>query len=367
MNFFLNIFDKLSLTLLKTLKRFPLASLSSFLVTLILVVLIEVNSHQNHDITTLANKIAFVLTIGIFLFPVLHLMNRSIWFKLLGILLLGAYFYFLPLYLGSIDMVRHLLILLALAFMFFWAPFLNTNISNKNIWEWTMKILLILLATVLLTLTLYGVFFIVMYSLDVLFEITVDSRRYTQFVIIVVGLFSVNFFLSQMPKYICLLQLKKYTRIGAVFTKYILTPITLIYMIILFSYIIKVILLQKWNEITIDWMIIGFSFFAIATYMFWTPLILKMNSKFRKLIWGSLCILSVVLALSIWIRLEQGVSLESLYLLILFDLWLLLISLYFLLFENASYKWLFFSISLLIGVSQSEYVIDLVSSLKIYF
>jgi hypothetical protein len=365
-NFFLNIFDRLSLSLLETLKRFPLASLSAFLVTLIWVMLIEINFSQNHEITILAHKIAFVLTIGVFLFPVLHLMNRSFWFKLLGMALLGAYFYFLPLQIKSIDLLRHFLLLLALAFMFFWAPFLNTNISNKNIWEWTMKILLIVFATVLLTLTIYGVFTIVIYSLRELFELTIDSRRYAQFAIIVLGLFSVNFFLSQMPKYICLLQLKKYTRIGAVFTKYVLTPITLIYMAILFAYIVRVVLLQKWEEVTIDWMIISFSFLAIATYMFWTPLILKMNAKFRGLIWGSTFLLSIILALSIWIRLEQGVSIESLYLIFLFDVWLFLMSLYFLLFNNASYKWLFFSISLLIGISQSEYVIDLVSSLRIY-
>ena len=366
MNFFLNIFDKLSLTLLETLKRFPLASLSSFFVTLILVVLIEVNYHQTDEVTILANKIAFVLSLGVFLFPVLHLMNRLIWFKFIGILLLGGYFYLLPLQIESTDIVRHALLLLALSFMFFWAPFLNTNISNKNIWEWTMKILLILLATFLLTLTLCMVFFTVMQSLEILFELKIEARRYSQFAIIVVGIFSVNFFLSQMPKYICLLQLKKYTRIGAVFTKYILTPITLIYMVILFSYIIRVVLLRQWEEVTIDFMIIGFSFFAIATYMFWTPLILKINSKFRTLIWGSLFILSIVLALSLWIRLGQGVSFNSLYLLFLFDVWIFSISLYFLMIENASYKWLFFSITLLIGVSQSEYVIDWVSSLRVY-
>lgn len=366
MNFFLNIFDRLSLSLLETLKRFPLASLSAFLVTLIWVMLIEVNYHQNHEITILANKVAFVLTIGVFLFPVLHLLNRSLWFKLIGGGMLYAYFYFLPSSLGTVDIERHLLLLFALSFMFFWAPFLNTNISNKNIWEWTMKILLILLATVLLTLTLYMVFFVVMFSLETLFEIKISSQRYVQFAIMVVGLFSVNFFLSQMPKYICLLQLKKYTRIGAVFTKYVLTPITIIYMFILFAFIIKVLLLQKWEIVTVDWMIISFSFLAIATYMFWTPLILKMNSKFRVLIWGSTFLLSIVLGLSIWIRLGQGLSIESLYLIFLFDVWLFLMSLYFLLFNNASYKWLFFSISLLIGVSQSEYVIDLVSSLRVY-
>jgi len=366
MNFLLDIFDRLSLTLLDTLKRFPLASLSSFLVSLILILLIEIDYNQTNETALLANKVAFVLSLGIFLFPVLHLLNRSVFFKVLGIGILSAYFYFLPLEIGSLNVLRHILLLFALSFMFFWAPFLNTNISNKNIWEWTMKILIILLVTILLTLTLYGVFYILMFSLRELFEVEILDKRYLQFIILVLGVFSVNFFLSQMPKYICLLQLKKYTRVGEVFTKYILTPITMLYMLVLFAYIFKILILGLWNMVTIDWMIIGFTFFAIATYMFWTPLVVVLNPSFRKLIWGSLLILSILLALSIWLRFLQGTSFELLYLILLFDAWLGLISLYFLLFKKASYKWLFFSISLLIGISQSEYVIDLLLSLRVY-
>jgi hypothetical protein len=365
-NSLLDIIDRLSLTLLETLKRFPLASLSAFLASLISMLLIEIEYSQTNEIALLANKVAFVLSLGIFLFPVLHLLNRSIFFKILGIGILCVYFYFLPLEIGALDILRHLLLLFALSFMFFWAPFLNTNISNKNIWEWTMKILIILLVTIILTLTLYGVFYLFMFSLKELFEIEVLEKRYLQFIILVLGVFSVNFFLSQMPKYICLLQLKKYTRVGEVFTKYILTPITMLYMLVLFAYIFKIFIFQLWGTVTIDWMIIGFTFFAIATYMFWTPLVVVLNTRFRKLIWGSLLILSIILSLSIWVRFSQGTSFEVLYLISLFDAWLGLISLYFLLFKNASYKWLFFSISLLIGVSQSEYVIDLLFSLRVY-
>jgi len=365
-NFFLDIFDRLSLTLLETFKRFPLASLSAFFVSLIWVLLIEINYNQSDQIALLANKIAFVLSLGIFLFPVLHLLNRSIFFKIFGIVILIGYFYLLPFKIDSLTILRHILLIFALSFMFFWAPFLNTNISNKNIWEWTMKILLILLVTILLSITLYIVFYIFMISLDHLFEVEISEKRYFQLLILVLGVFSINFFLSQMPKYICLLQLKKYTRLGEVFTKYILTPIMLLYMVVLFTYIGKLFLFQLWDEVSIDWMIIGFTFLAIATYMFWTPLVPILNRNFRNLIWGSLFILSTILALSIWIRLLQGMSYERLYLISLFDGWLILISLYFLLFDKASYKWLFFSISLLIGVSQSEYVIDFLFSLKVY-
>ena len=57
-------------------------------------------------------------------------------------------------------------------------------------------------------------------------------------------------------------------------------------------------------------------------------------------------------------------SLAVSYLISLFTLWLGLISLYFLFIKEASYKWLFFSISLLIVISQSQELIDI--SLELY-
>lgn len=363
-NFFLDTIDGLSLRILDTFKRFPLASFSAFMVALIWMMLIEIDYTQQSPMSILANKVAFVSTMGIFLFPALHLLNRLIWSKLFGIALIVAYFYFLPTVIESRDITRHLLLLLALCFMFFWAPFINTNISNKNIWEWTQKILLILLATFVLSLTLYIVVAITLYSLNMLFEIEIENRRYLQLAVLVMGFFSVNFFLSQMPKYILLVQRQKYSKVGRVFTKYVLTPTMLLYMVILFGYIVKIILLQSWEKITIDGMIITFSLLAIGTYMFWTPLWVQSNNKFRKLIWGSTFILSIVLALSIWIRFKLGVDIAGLYLISLFALWLGVISLYFLFFKNASYKWLFFSISLSILIFQSGYVMNLVLSLK---
>jgi len=359
-NTFLDILDRLSRTILDTFKRFPLASLSAFLVSLILILFIEFESSSINKVYGLLGiKLAFVLSLGIFLFPVFHLLNRSIWFKLIGVALLGGYFYFLPLEIEPITILRHILLVFALSFMFFWAPFFNIDISNKNIWEWTMKILLVLLSTILLTLTIYIVFYLLIYYLHKLFGLEILDKRYLEFIILVLGLFSVNFFLFHLPKYICLLQLKQYTRVGEVFTKYILTPVTILYLLVLSAYILKILVFGMWEELLdIDWLVIGYSFFAIITYMFWTPLVDNFPDFFKELIWKPLLLLSFILAFSILLRVADGVDLNSLYLLIVFDIWLGGISIYFLYIEKASYKWLFFSISLLIVLSQSEYVVD---------
>jgi len=358
-NYFIEVVDRWSNKILEILQRFPLASLSSFLVTILSIIFIEANISSPTDFILISNKIALVATLGIFLFPALHLLSKKIWFKLVGIGLLVLYFYFLPLnVLDSVVMVRHGLLLLALLFMLFWAPFMDINISNKNIWEWTQNILLILLVTVILSITSYLIFFVTMHSIESLFGFALDTHHYLQFAILIVGLFSVNYFLGHLPKYIMLLQINKYEEIGLVFTKFVLTPVFFIYFLLMFTYIIKIIFTKTWLVVNVDMMAVGYATVAIATYMYWTPLWDEANKLFRKFIWGSTLLLSIVLGFSIWLRLNNN-NIEEYYLLGLFTSWLAIISLYFIFFKKASYKWLFFSISLLIVISQSEPLINL--------
>ena len=364
MHFILEVADRWSNKILEALWRFPLASLSSFIVTFLLIIISDGNRFSQSSFMLISYKLALVTSLGIFLFPALHLLTKRVWFKLVGVGLLVLYYYLLPLnILDSTIIVRHILLILAVVFMFFWAPFMDVSISNKNIWEWTQNILLILLAMVLLSFAFYAIFFITMYALNQLFGISLATVRYVQVAIAIVGLFSVNYFLAHLPKYIMLVQTNRYENIGIVFTKYILTPIFLIYFLILFAYIVKIIIEKRWISINIDALALGYTVVAISTYMYWTPLWNEPNRKFRAFLWGTLLLLSLLLATQIWFKIQA--SQAQLYnLMSLFTLWLLLISSYFLFFKKASYKWLLFSISIFIILSQSEQLINL--SVKLF-
>ena len=359
MSLVLEVADNWSNKILDTLQRFPLASISSFIVTFLLILIVESNNFVSSNFMLIVYKVTFVSTLGIFLFPALHLLSKRIWLKIFALLLLALYYYLLPLnILEPTIMVRHGLLLLALSFMFFWAPFMDIRISNQNIWEWTQNILLILLADILLSITFYLMFFGTMYSIENLFGFVLATKYYWEVVIAIIGLFSVNYFLGHLPKYIMLLQKNRYANIGAVFTKYILTPIFLIYFLLLCAYIVKIVLEKSWMSSNIDSISVGYVVIAIATYMYWTPLWDEANKNFRTLIWGSMFLLSIALGLSIWLHLESK-NMEEYYLMMLFTSWLALMSIYFLFVKEASYKWLFFSISFFIVISQSEQVIDL--------
>jgi hypothetical protein len=339
-----------------TLKRFPMASFSAFLLTIILISLVELEFYQkDSQIVILATKVAFVASLGVVLFPALRLLYPNFLLTLLGVGVLVGYYYILPTDISDSRnhiFFRHTLLILSLFLMLIWAPFISVKISNKNIWEWTQNIILALFATTILSLILYAGLSLAIYSIDRLFEIDIASRRYTQLAVVVFGLYGVNFFLSQMPKYILLLQVRTYTKVEVIFTKYILTILAVGYFLILFAYDIKILINMEFPKGVLAWLTVAFSIIAVATYLFWTPLWNEKNEKYKRYIQIAVLVQSLMLGLSIWVRIDEYGFTESRYFISLFGAWLFLMSLYFILIKSASYKWLFITLSLLIIGSQ---------------
>ncbi|MCH9740023.1 MAG: hypothetical protein K0U38_04165 [Epsilonproteobacteria bacterium] len=86
----LSTMERVAGRLLDTLKRFPLAALMALLCTIILIVLsdIEYNIQETLPHYNMASKVAYVMSIGFFLFVALRLISKNIMLTLLGIILL---------------------------------------------------------------------------------------------------------------------------------------------------------------------------------------------------------------------------------------------------------------------------------------
>lgn len=356
MIFKLKTIERLSQSIMETLKRFPLASFLAFIFTLIIISLIELDqNHKESAIIILANKIAFVASLGIILFPTLRLFWSNFIMTILGIGLLVGYYYILPTDINTANgniFFRHMLLILATFLMFIWTPFINVKISNKNIWEWTQNFILILLSTIVFSILLYVGISLALYAIERLFYIDIPSRRYAQLAILIFGIYGVNLFLSQIPKYIILLQVRTYTKAEEIFTKYILTSLTIGYFLIIFVYSAKILITMQWPTGVVAWISVIFSIVAITTYLFWTPLWEEENIKFKRFIWLAVLFQTMMLGLSIWMRIEEYGITESRYFISLFGAWLILMSLYFIFIKNASYKWMFVTLTLLIIGSQ---------------
>jgi len=351
-------------TLFSTLKRFPLASFSALLLSIIYVLLLEYQQYNTPN-GIILSKLMFVLSITLVLFPALQLLSRSFVLPLLGLIALGIYYYslppsldiyyyFFPVWTDSYNetiLARHVLIGLAFFFMIFWAPFIFRKSDNETFWQYAQSIIFGLITAILFSFIIYASLSAGVFAIEKLFKLHITLIFYEQIAIIVFGIFGVNFFLSQIPKHPLFMEVRPYSKIKRIFTKNILTPLTIVYFTLLFGYSIKILLTMVWPEGTFSWMIVTCSSLVILSFLFLTPY-LKKSYIIKRFIWLTVLLQSIMLGMLLWIRVEEYGITYNRYLLAIFAVYLLLMSLYFIFFKKAQLKWLFFFASIFILFSQ---------------
>jgi len=359
----LSFLDTLSINFLNTLKRFPLVMLSAYLFTIILFVF-SITGHgpmEKYPNYNVANKIAFLMTLAMPLFFALRLLSKKWILSLIGIAILVAYYFFmLPEQIQGANsefFQRHFLWAGALFLFSIAAPFLFRSVKNRDFWEWTQQILFALLATAIFSVILFLGLEGAKYALQKLFDITIRGHRIEeQFTLLIFALFSIHYFLAQIPKEPLSIVARPYTKVENIFTKYILTPLVIGYFLILFAYTAKIIYLGEWPTGIMAKLILIFSAVAILTLMFWTPLWNEKNNKYKKVIWVAILLQTFVLAMSIYLRIDQYGFTENRYFIALAGVWLFVTALYFIVTTNSSYKWIFITIPLFVVFSQSPVV-----------
>jgi len=352
----LQFLDNASKNFLETLKRFPIVSFFAFLLTLILVIFQD-SGHQiieHYPNYIVASKVAFVSTLAIPLFMVFRLISNNRLLTLLGMGLIVSYYIFLPDSFENNHMLiqRHILFILALIILIFPAPFLFRSIKNAKFWEWTQQVIFAFISAWLFGLILYLGLQGGMYAFEKLFSFEIHHSLSKQLLVVIFGIFSTNYFLAQVPKYPLLVPLRPYTKVENIFTKYLLTPLSIAYFFILYIYTFKLIYLFELPSGLLAWLILIFSAVAIVTFLFWTPLWSKRSSKYKKWIWIAILLQTLLLGLSIFLRIEQYGITENRYFIALMGVWLVFTSLYFILYKNALFKWIFLALSLLIISTQ---------------
>jgi len=358
-NTLLKFLDYSSKSFLETIKRFPLVSFSAYLLTLILIIFMSIGHGNIEDYANynIANKIAFTLTLAIPFLLAIRLISPNKILLLLGLSLLTLYYFTLPPTLESNSQLyeqKHIIFILSSILFIIPAPFLFRSVKNENFWEWTKQLIFNIFWTLLFGTIIYLGLLGVIFAFEKLFDIVFPHNLKAQIALLVYLLFSVNYFLSQIPKYPLLLQAKPYSKIETILSKYILTPLMLIYFAILFSYTFKIILLNQFPNGTMSWLVLVFSALAIITFLFWTGIWTDKNSHYKKWIWIAILLQTFVLATSLYMRINQYGFTENRYYIMLMGIWLFGISLYFLLKKTHDYKWIFISLSLLSLMTQVE-------------
>lgn len=287
-------------------------------------------------------KFAMVATLGITLFLSIQVFrelneldtHRSLGLKLVGCAVLAGYFVSLLGGLKGADYYRFYLINADLHLLVAIAPFVFQKALGNAFWQYNKSLFLRVGICAIYSSTIYIGCVIAIACLNSLFNLHIKEHIYFQLWFIVLGVFSTWFFFGGVPKEIKTLEtVDDYPNGLRIFTQFILIPLVVLYYVILYLYMGKIIV--TWN-LPVGWLssfIIGASLLGILTLLLVYPL--RGRSEFgwiktyARFFYLALLPLVVLMAVAIFRRIsDYGMTVER-YFVLLFTIWLFYVALKF--------------------------------------
>ncbi len=299
------------------------------------------------------NKLIFTAAIGIPLLFAFRLIaerrvlkgaNALLW-QTLGVILLAIYFFTLPENISRAPdqhFYRFFILLLAAHLLVAFAPYLQKN-QLDGFWHFNKSLFLRFLVAVLFSGVLYIGLSVALLSIEQLFGVDIPGKRYGQLFLFIAWIFNTYFFLSGIPDDFNRLDKETaYPKGLKIFSQYVLIPIVLIYLVILYAYQIKI--LFEWN-LPKGWtanLVLGFSIVGIFAYLLIYPIRSQPGNKwlhfFSRWYFAALIPPVIMLHLAIWRRIfDYGITVNR-YVVLALAIWLTGIVLYFVVIRERNIK-----------------------------
>jgi hypothetical protein len=271
--------------------------------------------------------------------------NLSVGSQLIGILLLVGYAFTVPTTLPhepATHFIRFGLLAAGLVLLAMILPFSGKGEVN-GFWQYNKAIFFRLFVTFIFSLVLFAGLSIALAALHNLFGINVPGKRYFELWVLVAGLFAPWFFLSGVPEDLGGLdRIEEYPKILKIFAQYILLSLVIVYLVILYAYLLKILLQWNWPKGWVSSLILGFSAASILSLFLLHPIRDRSGNAWiraaGKWLYVVLAPLVVVLFLAVAERIgDYGIT-ESRYAGIALGIWLSAQVLYFLFSRSKSIK-----------------------------
>lgn len=199
-------------------------------------------------------RIVLILLLGVswlisaqFFSEAAKLGKKAIWLKLLVIIVLVAYYFVLPendKNSSPVVFYRWFLFFFAGHILVFVAPFLlKWNLTAY--WNYLKNISIAIGRSALFSFILYLGLSFALLSLEALFDVHVKGERYFQIFIFCLGIVNTFVYLSDFPKNITSHRELKYNKALFVFVRFILIPLSLLYLLIVYGYSLKIVYLWE--------------------------------------------------------------------------------------------------------------------------
>jgi hypothetical protein len=334
----------------RTLIRFPLVLFNAALGTVTALILVD---YEGPPGPTVLFNILFATILGIPFWIAVALlvekkkMRRS---KLLivyivGIFLLVAYAFSVPSDISdapNVHVFRLLILAAALHFFVAVAPFFGTGEIN-GFWHYNKTLVLRLLTAILYSVVLYAGLSVALAALDHLFGIDVPGKRYGELAILIYGLFTTWFFMAGIPDDLnSFNNSTDYPKALKIFAQYILFPIALVYLVILYAYLAKILIAWDWPQGWVSTLILGFSTTGILSLLLFHPIRDHVENVWIKTAsrWFYVLMIPIVIMLfpALWRRISEYGITEGRYIAAALGVWLAIMVAYFILSKTKSIK-----------------------------
>ncbi|MFA7327575.1 MAG: DUF4153 domain-containing protein [Candidatus Kapaibacterium sp.] len=356
--------DELLLTSKRAFMRFPFAIISSIITAVVAIYLIEYDKNPEQNLKLV--NLMLTSALGIPLYIAIKLYNdkyksrkaTEIISNLLALVLLFLVYLSLPetefMIINTTPYIKYAIYNVVVHLLVAFLPYINKGEEN-GFWNYNKTLFLRILEAILYSGVLYLGVVIAIFAVDTLFELDIDGKIYAQIFVFLASVFNTWFFASKMPTDFEKLQIThKYPKGLKVFSQFILLPLLLTYLVILYSYEFKIIVSWDWPKGIVSYLVIVVATIGILTFLLIHPYGNSSDNKwikrFTKSYYLTLIPLVTMLYFAIIMRIsDYGVTINR-YIVFLLGLWLLVLIVYFLI-GKTSIKFIPISLAVMLVLS----------------
>ena len=325
----------------EALLRFPFTILSAFVGVCVAIYLVEYNEEITNFFPYVNLLLASALGIPLYFSVSVFTDGKTGNTKIIS--LLGATFVLVIIYFTlpnsehthntSVPYIRYGVYNVIIHLLVSFIAYL-TNKSHNGFWNFNKILFLRLFMGVIYSAFLFSGLAMALGALQLLFDITIHEELYFEIYIFIIGLFNTWFFTAGVPKKLENLEnMYDYPKGLKVFSQYVLLPLLLLYLAILYAYTGKIIIQWDWPKGVVSYLISCVAVLGIFNFLLMYPFSdTKENSwikTFSKIYYFILFPLIVILFIAIGMRInDYGITINR-YAILLLGIWLTIVSVYF--------------------------------------
>ncbi len=325
----------------QTFQRFPLVLLSAIAAAAVAHRLADIDFEAERGADALY-PVWMACILGISLFFALTTLGESrrwprrlrLAAMLAGLLALVGYYASLPYPIKGADVTRFFLLIGALHLLVAFAPFIGRRAAENGFWQYNKALFLRFAAGALYSAVLYIGLTLAILACETLLDLDFDDEIYGQLWFWVAFVYNTWFFLAGAPDdYERMQQLEEYPTALRIFTQYVLIPLVVIYLAILYAYVGKIVIAWDLPKGWVGYPVIGVSIVGVLALLLVHPVRERAENRWivtygRGFYWTLYPLIGLI-AVAIWTRIgDYGIT-ERRYLVVVATAWLLGIALYF--------------------------------------